>query len=78
MVALEPDLRETRRYRDVIPACELEPIGPRNEIAPGESASFTEDWWLLPYLFPKNPEQLNLRSLEFIVKSQMNAVPAQK
>lgn len=32
--------------------CELEPIGPRERLAPGQSASFTEDWWLLPYKFP--------------------------
>ncbi len=28
-------------------AVELEPIGPRNTIKPGESAEFTEQWWLL-------------------------------
>ncbi|MCC7265210.1 MAG: hypothetical protein IT369_22110 [Candidatus Latescibacteria bacterium] len=32
--------------------CELEPIGPRERLAPGQSASFSEDWWLLPYAFP--------------------------
>ena len=31
---------------------ELEPIGPREHLEPGESASFTEDWWLAPYNFP--------------------------
>ena len=31
---------------------ELEPIGPREHLEPGESASFTEDWWLVPYKFP--------------------------
>jgi hypothetical protein len=31
---------------------ELEPIGPRERLAPGESASFTEDWWLLEYERP--------------------------
>ena len=31
---------------------ELEPIGPRERLAPGESASFTEEWWLAPYSFP--------------------------
>ncbi len=29
--------------------CEIEPIGPRETIEPGNSASFTEDWWLLDY-----------------------------
>jgi len=37
-------------YRD--DTCELEPIGPTEIIAPGERASFTEDWWLLPYDYP--------------------------
>ena len=32
---------------------ELEPIGPREQIAPGQSASFTEDWWLFPYEHPE-------------------------
>lgn len=32
--------------------CELEPIGPRERLAPGQSTSFAEDWWLLPYKFP--------------------------
>ena len=32
--------------------CELEPIGPREILKPGESASFTETWWLLPYEHP--------------------------
>ena len=32
--------------------CELEPIGPRERIEPGGSASFTEDWWLLEYEKP--------------------------
>ena len=31
---------------------ELEPIGPREKLAPGESASFTEHWSLLPFEFP--------------------------
>jgi hypothetical protein len=33
--------------------CELEPIGPREILAPGEAASFTETWWLAPYTFPE-------------------------
>jgi hypothetical protein len=36
------------------PMCELEPIGPRERLAPGESAAFTETWWLLPRAFPKD------------------------
>ena len=54
-----------RIYDGVIPAtvavyysrtfCEIEPIGPRETIAPGKSASFTEEWWLLEYDGPKDP-----------------------
>ena len=32
--------------------CELEPIGPREKLAPGESASFTEIWSLVPHKYP--------------------------
>lgn len=44
---------------------ELEPIGPRERLAPGESASFTEHWSLLPYPFPgeKNIDLNRLRTL---------------
>jgi len=35
------------------PMCELEPIGPREKVAPGQSASFTETWYLLPQKFPE-------------------------
>lgn len=31
---------------------ELEPIGPREILEPGKSASFTEHWWLKEYSFP--------------------------
>lgn len=33
--------------------CELEPIGPVEDLAPGQSASFTEDWWLHAFAFPE-------------------------
>ena len=36
------------------PAVELEPIGPAEMLAPGEKASFTEEWWLLPHTFPQS------------------------
>ncbi len=32
--------------------CELEPIGPREILEPGERASFTEEWWLLHHDYP--------------------------
>ncbi|MEZ6136746.1 MAG: hypothetical protein R3C53_17765 [Pirellulaceae bacterium] len=34
---------------------ELEPIGPRERIGPGESAEFTETWYLHAYSFPSEP-----------------------
>jgi hypothetical protein len=45
------------------PMCELEPIGPRERIAPGKSASFTETWLLLPHRFPGKRQQLDLEKL---------------
>jgi hypothetical protein len=38
---------------------ELEPIGPRERLAPGESASFTEEWWLAPFSFPANGDAVD-------------------
>ena len=46
-----------------VPACELEPHGPRKPIAPGASVSFTEDWYLLPHKFPAAGEQIDLEKL---------------
>ena len=40
--------------------CELEPIGPREILAPGASASYTEEWELLPYDFPGDGEKVDL------------------
>lgn len=44
--------------------CELEPIGPLEVLGPAQSASYTEDWWLLPYAFPKAGEDVDLRNVE--------------
>lgn len=44
------------------PAVELEPIGPRERLQPGESASFTEHWWLLEHPFPKDGAQTDLNA----------------
>ena len=57
------------------PACELEPIGPRNEIPPGASSSFTEHWWLLPYLFPSKPEQFNPQMISAVVRGMLERTP---
>ena len=52
------------------PAIELEPHGPRNVIPPGGSASFTEDWYLLPHPFPMPGEQIDLDRLAAQVESE--------
>jgi len=53
-----------------VPAVELEPIGPRNDLAPGTSAAFTEHWWLLENPFPKAGAQLDLKALAAKVEAQ--------
>ena len=50
--------------------CELEPIGPMERILPGESASFTEDWWLVPYKFPIGDGTVDLNEVTQIVNTQ--------
>lgn len=45
------------------PRIELEPIGPRERLKPGESASFVEEWWLLSHPFPKKGEEIDLKAL---------------
>jgi len=52
-------------YKDRL--CELEPIGPKNNIAPGDSASFTEDWWIIPHKYPRDPAKLDLEKLRAMV-----------
>jgi hypothetical protein len=52
------------------PRIELEPIGPRERLKPGDSASFTEDWWLLPHPFPKKGQQIDLKALAEQVAKQ--------
>lgn len=43
--------------------CEIEPIGPKELLEPGDEFSFTEEWWLLPWNFEhlknkKNPDDV--------------------
>jgi hypothetical protein len=52
------------------PRIELEPIGPRERLKPGESATFTEEWWLLSHPFPKQGRQLDLKALAKQVATQ--------
>lgn len=47
---------------------ELEPIGPRERLAPGQSASFTEEWYLTSYPFPNAGEQVELAKLTSVVQ----------
>ncbi|OWK43175.1 hypothetical protein [Fimbriiglobus ruber] len=55
------------------PRIELEPIGPRERLKSGESASFTEEWWLLSHPFPKKGQQLDLKALAEKVVEQTAA-----
>lgn len=49
--------------------CELEPIGPRETLAPGASASFAEEWELLPYRYPRKPDVANLDEIKGLVRA---------
>ena len=48
--------------------CELEPIGPRDKIEPGKSASLTETWYLLPYKFPTVGRDVDLKEVARVAK----------
>lgn len=45
---------------------ELEPIGPKEVLQPNHSFTFTEDWWLLDYAFPKD-RNLNLSKITQLI-----------
>ncbi len=51
---------------------ELEPIGPRQRLEPGERASFTETWELMSYVFPSNVETMNPREVSNAVLLESN------
>ena len=53
-------------YKDQM--CELEPIGPRQRLAPGQWAEFTEEWWLIPQDFPQD-RQVDLKAVEELVQT---------
>ncbi|MBA4019329.1 MAG: hypothetical protein C0483_19355 [Pirellula sp.] len=42
---------------------ELEPIGPREVLAPGAHATFTEEWELFPFPFPRAGESVDLAAI---------------
>jgi hypothetical protein len=56
-------------YQDVV--CELEPIGPMEVLAPGESASFTEEWWLASHPFPAQRDALDLAAVAAAAQAVM-------
>ncbi|MCO8122397.1 PQQ-dependent sugar dehydrogenase [Stieleria sp. TO1_6] len=51
---------------------EIEPIGPGETLAPGQSASFTEVWHLLPNPYPQPGQQIDLKRLQ----QQVRDLPA--
>ncbi|MDA1161724.1 MAG: serine hydrolase [Planctomycetota bacterium] len=51
------------------PRVELEPIGPRERLEPGQIGSFTEEWWLVPSAFPTSGTNLDLGRISAIVES---------
>ncbi len=50
--------------------CELEPIGPKERLEPGEAAAYTEDWWLLPYDFPESRDDTDVVGVADLVGRQ--------
>lgn len=50
--------------------CEIEPIGPRETLAPGATASFTEEWELVPYAYPKAQETVDLDKIGKLGRKQ--------
>ena len=46
---------------------ELEPIGPRERLTRGQSASFTEEWYLVPHTFPGLDTEVDVSDLKTTV-----------
>ncbi len=63
---------------DRLRAVELEPIGPRHDLAPGEEAAFTEHWWLLDHPFPRAGASLDLAALSARVAAEAPAILVRK
>lgn len=57
------------------PRVELEPIGPRERLKPGQSASFTEEWWLLPQQFPAERNSVDLQGIARRVAAETMVAP---
>jgi len=47
--------------------CELEPIGPREILAPGASADYTETWELRPHAFPAAGQTVDLAEIRALM-----------
>ena len=43
---------------------EVEPIGPAENLRPGEKASFSEEWWLIPHPFPADVRNFDYASIK--------------
>lgn len=56
------------------PMVELEPIGPREILAPGKKASFTEHWTLQEFPFPENGTSVDLSNVEKVVKPTLKNI----
>ncbi len=53
---------------------ELEPIGPAEDLSPGQEASFTEEWWLVPHEFPADVKGVEFAEIKKVV--DRHTVPA--
>ena len=56
------------------PRIELEPIGPRERLATGQRASFTEAWWLLEHPFPQPGAAVDLSKLREQIITQTTSL----
>ena len=52
---------------------ELEPIGPAEELNPGQQAAFTEEWWLLDHPFPEDTAGIDYNAIQKLVTEQTRA-----
>lgn len=50
---------------------EVEPIGPEEILAPGEAAAYTESWWLTPYSFPEQREDVDPDTIRNYIRENM-------
>lgn len=52
---------------------EVEPIGPAENLRPGEKANFTEEWWLMQHRFPTDVQDIDFSAIKR--KVQRNSRP---